>query len=83
MSKVHLTYKVNGEATGAALCGNNARGYKHGLDARLPKDYRACPSSDRCAHCERLYLERRNSVRRNKGLPPVSDPFVDLDGVGA
>ena len=73
--KTHLTYKLKGEITGAAYCGNNARGYKFGLRAVAPKEFRNTPSEDRCAHCERIYLENRNKIRRLKGLPPVATPF--------
>lgn len=73
--KVHLTYKVRGEPSGAAYCGNNGRHYKYGLKVAMPKEFRLVPKSDRCAHCERIYLEKRNAQRRAKGLPPVSSPF--------
>ena len=73
--KTHLTYKINGSRTGAALCGNNARGYKYGLRAVSPAEFRSTPSDDRCAHCEREYLLQRNRVRKSKGLAPVIAPF--------
>ena len=75
--KTHLTYKVNGATTGAALCGNNSRGYKYGLRALSPRDFRN--ADDRCAHCEREYLAQRNRIRKQKGLPPVTTPFDGLD----
>jgi len=75
--KVHLTYKVKGEITGAALCGNNNRGYKYGLTVMLPRDFRN--AKNRCAHCEREYLVQRNRIRKAKGLPLVSTPFEGLD----
>ena len=74
--KTHLTYRVNGEPTGAAICGNNSRGYKYGLRVLAPREFRNAP--DRCAHCEREYLVMRNRVRKTKGLPPVSSPFEGL-----
>lgn len=73
--KTHLTYKIGGKDTGAAYCGNNARGYKYGLRITDARGFRNTPSEDRCAHCERIYLENRNAVRRRKGLPPVVTPF--------
>lgn len=75
MGKTHLTYKVAGEVTGAALCGNNKRGYKFGLVTVLPGDFRSTPAKLRCAHCVRLYLTERNRIRKVKGLPPVKAPF--------
>lgn len=74
--KTHLTYRVNGQETGAAMCGNNGRRYKYGLKIAFPKEFRASP--DRCAHCERIYLIERNKVRSRKGLDPVSSPFEGL-----
>jgi len=73
--KTHLTYKTNGIETGAALCGNNARGYKYGLPVAFPKEFRLIPADSRCSHCERIYLGRRNALRKEKGLPPVASPF--------
>ena len=68
VSKVHLTYRINVAATGAAYCGNNSRGYKYGLKAVMPKEFRTFPAEERCQHCERIYLEERNKIRRKKGL---------------
>lgn len=81
MGKVHLTYRIKGESepSGAAFCGNNQRQYKYGLKAVLAKEFRSVPASDRCTHCERIYLEQRNKVRKGKGLPPVSTPFEGLE----
>lgn len=73
--KTHLTYKTDGKETGAAYCGNNAREYKYGLKAVMPKEFRATPAADRCAHCELIYMRNRNTIRRRKGLPPVTSPF--------
>lgn len=74
MGKTHLTYKVNGKATGAAYCGNNNRNYKYGLTlAGSPKEFRE--SDNRCQHCERIYMEIRNRQRKSKGLSAVTTPF--------
>ena len=73
--KTHLTYKRGGKETGAALCGNN----KYGLRGAFAKEFRNTPREERCSHCERLYLEQRNKVRKTKGLPPVAEPFEGLD----
>jgi hypothetical protein len=73
--KTHLTYKVDGKETGAARCGNNSRGYKYGLKVAFAKEFRNLPSTERCAHCENLYLDTRNALRRKKGLEPVKTPF--------
>lgn len=77
--KTHLTYRVDGKETGAALCGNNNRNYKFGLRVALPKEFRNVPADERCAHCERLYLEKRNALRLTKGLAPAATPFEGLD----
>jgi len=77
--KTHLTYKVSSQETGAAMCGNNSRNYKYGLTVASAKEFRGVAPADRCAHCERLYFEKRNAQRRAKGLPPVSAPFEGLD----
>ena len=77
--KTHLTYKVSGKETGAAMCGNNKRNYKYGLTVVGVKEFRNVPAVDRCAHCEQIYLEKRNTQRRAKGLSPVSAPFEGLD----
>ncbi len=79
MSKVHLNYKVKGKIVEAALCGNNSRHYKYGLNTCRPSEFREVPSKDRCAHCEREYLVQRNRVRKMKGLPPVKTPFEGQD----
>lgn len=76
--KTHLTYKVLDQVTGAAMCGNNNRNYKYGLMVAGVKEFRHVPAEDRCAHCERLYLEKRNAQRRAKGLPAVAAPFEGL-----
>jgi hypothetical protein len=73
--KTHLTYKVNGEITGAAYCGNNARKYKFGLSVAMPKEFRNVPESQQCAHCVQIYMDKRNSLRKQKGLPLVKTPF--------
>jgi len=77
--KTHLTYKAGGKETGAAFCGNNNRNYKYGLIVVSAKEFRNVPAIDRCAHCERIYLEKRNVQRISKGLHPVSAPFEGLD----
>jgi hypothetical protein len=83
--KTHLTYRIlpPGAAepveTGAAFCGNNNRGYKYGLKIAFKEAFRKTPAADRCAHCERIYLERRNISRRKKGLQPVTTPFEGQD----
>lgn len=82
MSKLHLTYKVNGVPSGAAFCGNNNRNYKLGLRIAGPVEFRQAPDSERCAHCEQIYLEQRNKVRKAKGLPPVKSAFEGLTDVG-
>lgn len=73
--KTHLTYKVNGIESNAAYCGNNGRKYKYGLPLATPREFRNIIASDRCSHCERIYLAKRNKIRKEKGLPPVSSPF--------
>lgn len=77
--KTHLTYRVDGEVTGAAYCGNNGRGYKYGLRVAMPKEFRKVSPDARCAHCELIYMKNRNLIRRKKGLPPVSSPFEGQD----
>lgn len=77
--KTHLTYRLGGKETGAALCGNNRRNYKYGLRVAFAKEFRNLPRDERCSHCERLYLEQRNKVRKAKGLAPVAEPFEGLD----
>lgn len=77
--KTHLTYRVGGKETGAALCGNNRRGYKYGLKVAFAKEFRNLPKRERCLHCESLYLQERNKVRAAKGLAPVQTPFEGLD----
>ena len=77
--KTHLTYTVSGNATGAAMCGNNNRNYKYGLTVVSAKEFRNTREADRCSHCERLYLTKRNAQRIAKGLPVVFTPFEGLD----
>lgn len=76
--KTHLTYTVAGLETGAAMCGNNDRNYKYGLLVVRVKEFRNVPEEGRCAHCERIYLSKRNAQRKTKGLPPVKTPFEGL-----
>ena len=61
------------------MCGNNNRNYKYGLKVASVKDFRKVPGEGRCAHCELIYLQKRNAQRRAKGLDPVSSPFDGLD----
>lgn len=37
--------------------------------------FKATPAADRCAHCVDIGLQRRNRVRREKGLAPVACLF--------
>lgn len=79
-AKIHLTYRVGGVATGAAMCAlSGTRPYYHGLAVAFAKEFRHAPSERRCRHCERCYMSQRNAQRRIEGAPQVTSPFEGLD----
>jgi hypothetical protein len=79
--KIHVRLSTTDEQSNIPACAFNARNYSHlpSANVKSPKEFRAAPSEDRCAHCEARYMVIRNKQRKAKGLPPVSTPFEGLE----
>lgn len=79
--KIHVRKGTGNGCDSIPACAFNQRRYKH-LPSNFvvpPKEFRAAPASDRCAHCENQYLIIRNRQRKEKGLPPVKNAFEGLN----
>jgi len=83
MAKVHLQGNAGLRREPMAMCStrltangtvvnNNRRSYV-GMGSQIMKlgEWKKIPEEHRCAHCCDIYLERRNIIRKEKGLEPV------------
>lgn len=82
MTKIHLQGNAGNTREPMAMCStvlvngkvrNNGRRSYVGMGSPIVKlaEWKATPAEHRCAHCCDVYLERRNIIRRAKGLEPV------------
>lgn len=76
MSKMHLTYLINGRPSGRPLCrSNNNRPYRVGRAYMAYLGvFQSVEAKDRCTHCDHAYRAIQN--RKQAAQAPRRHPFA-------